>query len=78
MTDGGPDQLILRQLRAIDGKLDRVIADLHDIKIRVTALEEGHAALLAGLAGINRRLDRQEERLDRIERRLGLIEESSS
>ena len=50
-------------LRRIDEKLDRVIDDVHDIKVRVTAIEEAQA-------GIHRRLDRVDTRLDRIERPL--------
>lgn len=67
MSDNGPDNLILRYLRSIDTKLDRVIDDLHDLKTRVTSLEEG-------LAGVNRRLDRLEVRVERIERRLELVD----
>jgi archaellum component FlaC len=62
-----PDSLTLRLLRRLDEKLDRVIDDLGDLKIRVTSIEEG-------LAGVNRRMDRFESRLDRIERRIGLVE----
>ena len=51
MSDDGPDSLVLRYLRNIDAKLDRLSDDLHDLKIRTTSVEEG-------LAGVNRRLDR--------------------
>ena len=54
-------------LRRIDEKVDRVIEDVRDLKVRITNLEEGQA-------GIHRRLDRVEARLDRIERRLDLVE----
>ena len=57
------DNLVLQMLRRIDAKLDRVIEDVQDLKIRMTHVEEG-------LAGVNRRLDRLEMRVDRIERRL--------
>jgi predicted nuclease with TOPRIM domain len=62
-----PENMTLRLLRSIDGKLDRVQDDLKDIKVRMTAVEEG-------LAGVNRRIDRTEGRLDRIERRLELVD----
>ena len=62
-----PDSIILAWMRKIDQKLDRVIADVHDIKIRMTAVEEG-------LAGVQRRIDRVDERLERVERRLELTE----
>jgi DNA repair ATPase RecN len=61
-----PDNLTLRLLRSIDGKLDRVHDDVRDIKVRITSVEEA-------LAGVNRRIDRSESRLDRIERRLELV-----
>ena len=56
-----PVDLTLNMLRRIDEKLDRVVEDVRDIKVRVTAIEEAQA-------GIHRRLDRVDTRLDRIER----------
>ena len=63
-----------QMLRRIDEKLDRVISDVHDVKIRVTSLEESIAKVELAIAGTNRRIDRVEERLDRIERRLELVD----
>ena len=63
-----PENLMLVFLRRIDEKLDRVIEDVRDLKIRVTNVEEG-------LAGVHRRLDRTDARLDRIERRLDLADQ---
>jgi DNA repair ATPase RecN len=62
-----PDNITLRLLRSIDSKIDRVLDDVKDIKVRLTAVEEA-------LAGVNRRIDRSESRLDRIERRLELVD----
>ncbi|MBV9741117.1 MAG: hypothetical protein JOZ30_15885 [Hyphomicrobiales bacterium] len=62
-----PERLLLRQLPRMDEKLDRLIDDVHDVKVRLTAVEEG-------LAGVNRRVDRVETRLDRIEKRLELVD----
>jgi hypothetical protein len=62
-----PDNLTLQILRKIDGKLDRIVDDVQDIKIRMTHVEEG-------LAGVNRRLDRLEVHVDRIEKRLDLVD----
>ena len=67
MTDG-PDNLILQYLRRIDAKVDRLAEDVHDVKVRLTAVEEG-------LVGVQRRIDRLEARVDRIERRLDLVEQ---
>jgi hypothetical protein len=62
-----PDNVVLVYLRRIGEKVDRVIDEARDIKVRITNREEGQA-------GIHRRLDRVEARLDRIERRLDLVE----
>lgn len=61
-----PDNLVLQLLRRMDTKLDRVLEDVSDLKVRMTHVEEG-------LAGVNRRLDRLEARIDRIEQRLDLV-----
>jgi hypothetical protein len=58
---------VLEHLRHIRRQLDGLARDIHDVKVRVTNVEEG-------LAIVNRRLDRVDERLDRIERRLDLVE----
>ena len=57
--------IVLEHLRLIREKLDAISGDLHDLKVRTTSIEEG-------LAGVNRRLDRNDERLERIETRLNL------
>jgi predicted nucleic acid-binding Zn-ribbon protein len=62
-----PDNLVLRYLRRIDEKLDRLVDDVHDLKVRLTAVEEG-------LVGIQRRVDRMESRLDGVEKRQDLVE----
>lgn len=62
-----PDSIILVYLRRIDEKLDRVIADVAELKTRVGILEQQYAS-------ISNRIDRVESRLDRIEQRLNLVE----
>jgi archaellum component FlaC len=62
-----PDNLVLELLRRIDERTERMAADLNDLKVRVTHVEEG-------LAGVNRRLDRLEQRIERIEKRLDLAD----
>ncbi|KRQ03575.1 hypothetical protein [Bradyrhizobium manausense] len=68
MTDE-PDNIVLALLRKIDQRTERMADDLQDLKVPVTATEEG-------LAGVKRRLDRLEIRVDRIERRLELTDAS--
>ena len=62
-----PDNVVLVLLRRMDAKMDRVIDDLHDVKVRLTAVEEG-------LNVVQRRIDRLEDRVERIERRLDLVD----
>ena len=62
-----PDNLTLVYLRRLDQKMDRVLEDVQDLKVRMTHVEEG-------LAGVNRRLDRMDTRPDKVERRLELVD----
>ena len=60
------ENLTHAMLRRMDAKLDRIIEDVTDLKIRVTGLEENYSV-------VSRRLDRIEGRLARIEKRLDLV-----
>jgi predicted nucleic acid-binding Zn-ribbon protein len=62
-----PDNLVLQILRRVDAKLDRVIEDVQDRKMRVTGLEERVAHMELSVAGANRRIDRLERRLDLVD-----------
>lgn len=62
-----PDNLVLQLLRRIDGRTERMAQDIHDLKIRMTAVEEA-------VVGVTRRIDRLDERVERIEKRLELVE----
>ena len=64
----------LEQLRLIRGELQslhsgqrEIRSDLLDMKVRLTAVEEG-------LAGVHRRMDRLDGRLERVEQRLELAD----
>ena len=75
-----PDNLMLVDLRRLDGKMDTVIGDLRDLRNRVGLLE-------AGLTNVRReisisfesygslavRMDGIDDRLSRIERRLDIV-----
>ena len=73
MTDE-PENIVLQMLRRLDGKLDRVIADGGDLKVRVSSLEIAIGQLEVAIGRINQRIDRIEQRLDRIQWRLDLME----
>lgn len=79
--DDEPDNLILRYLRRLDEKMDRLIADMHDMRQRVTALEIQGGGMVATEQShygfIMQRFDRHETRLERIERRLDIAEVTS-
>jgi hypothetical protein len=51
-------------LRRMDGKLDRLLDDVHELKVRMTGLEENYAV-------VSRRIDRIERDVERIKKRLG-------
>ncbi len=61
-----PDNLVLVMLRRLDTKMDRLIDDVHELKVRMTSVE-------TNLAGVQRRIDRLEDRVERIVRRLDLV-----
>jgi predicted nucleic acid-binding Zn-ribbon protein len=72
MTD--PDNLVLQHLRRFDQKLDRVLEDVQELKLRTTTMEERFAGVEMSVAGVQRRIDRVDARLDRIEKRLDLVD----
>lgn len=74
MVDAEPDNIVLRYLRQIDGKLDRLIADVRELKGRVTRVDANIALLYSDNATTSARIDRIEDRLGLIERRLELRE----
>jgi archaellum component FlaC len=66
------ENLILERLRRMDERLGNIEGDLHDVKTRMTAVEEHVGGLFIGISGVNNRMDRLNDRLERIERRLDL------
>jgi hypothetical protein len=62
-----PDHILLQYMRRFDERQERMAVDIHDIKVRLTNVEENQTIA-------HRRLDRIDERLDRIEKRLELID----
>ena len=68
------ENMILEMLRRIGGGMDRLEADIGDMKLRLSAVETHLGQMQIQNAGINSRLDRMDERISRIERRLELVE----
>ena len=73
-----PENLVLRYLRRIDERVERLTHDVQELKFRLSAVEQQIAQLAASQASqyavLSNRMDRIETRLDRIERRLDLVE----
>ena len=64
--------LILERLRRMDDRLVNIEGDMHNLKLRMSAVEDHLGTLVASIAGLNHRMDRFDERLTRVERRLEL------
>ena len=77
-----PDNLVLRMLRQVDGKLDTLVDRVHDLTARVAsvvvdqlvAMRADTSALRGDFARLEHCMDKFDQRLRRIERRLDLIE----
>jgi predicted nuclease with TOPRIM domain len=67
-----PDNLIVPYLRRLDGKVDRLLDDMREVKQRLSSVEVSVAHLHGDFAAQSGRIDRLESRLDRIEQRLDL------
>ena len=67
-----PDNLIVRYLRRLDEKVDRLLDDMREIKQRLSSVEVSVAHLHGDFAAQSGRIDKLENRLDRIEHRLDL------
>ncbi|EZP57544.1 MULTISPECIES: hypothetical protein [Sphingomonas] len=66
------ENLILERLRRIDDRLSNIEGDMHDVKLRMTVVEEHIGNLVLSVSGLNARMDRFDERLTRVERRMEL------
>ncbi|MEM1289622.1 MAG: hypothetical protein AAGH60_14830 [Pseudomonadota bacterium] len=66
--------LVLEQLRRIRASQERTEGDIHDLKVRMSAVENQLGQHQVQFSALNQRMDRIDERLGRIERRLDLVE----
>jgi ACT domain-containing protein len=74
------DSLVLEHLRYMRGSLDRIEADVWDVKLRVLSVEDqlvnvhrAAAGIPADIAVQHQRMDRIDDRLAKIEKRLDLV-----
>jgi len=81
MIDEGPDHIVLRYLRNIDGKVDTLRQDMRDVKLRLSGVENALNAVRRDLLAQAEDNARQQvasddlsERIERIETRLNLSE----
>lgn len=77
MSDA-PENLMLRYLRRLDERTERMAEDLREVKHRLSTVEAQVGQLLANeqshYAATMARQDQTDTRLDRIERRLDLTD----
>lgn len=68
------ENLVLEYLRRLDGKVDGLIDDVRDLKLRASSVEMRLSTMQTDIARVDTRLDRADLRLERIEKRLNLVD----
>ena len=61
------------QFRRVHEKLDRIVDDVTNLKVRMSSLESETGHVRIGLAEVNGRLDRVDTRLGRLERQADIV-----
>jgi archaellum component FlaC len=74
--DGEVLDYLREQFARVHARFDRLDADVGDLKVRMTSVENQIAGLHGDFANQSRRLDRIDQRLGRIERRLDLVDDA--
>lgn len=69
-----PESIVLRYLRPIDERLDRIDNSLSNLVFRVASVEERVAGLRKDFVRLEVRVDQMDDRMKRIERRLDLVQ----
>jgi predicted nucleic acid-binding Zn-ribbon protein len=59
-----PESIILRQLRSMDIKTERILREVQALKAHSIAIEDGLAALRKDISNLDERVARLETRLD--------------
>ncbi len=74
MTENVTNDLIYSVLQKMQQDIADIKSDVHDLKVRATAVDEHLGGMFISLSGLNNRMDKFDERLARVERRLELSE----
>ena len=74
MTENVTNDLIYSVLQKMQQDIADIKSDVHDLKVRATAVDEHLGGMFISLSGLNNRMDKFNERLARVERRLELSE----
>ena len=74
MSENVTNELIFSVLQKMQADMSDIKFDIHDLKLRMTMVEEHVGNSIIAISGVNSRLDRVDERLSRVERRLDLSE----
>jgi phage shock protein A len=69
-----PDNIVLRYLRRIDERLDRVDTSLQNLIARIGSVEEQVAGLRKDFVRLEVRVDQMDDCMKRMERRLDLTD----
>jgi len=74
MTDEGPDRIVLRHLRNIDGKVDALRQDMRDVKLRLSSVESVVNAVRRNILALAEDNACQQVASDYLDERIGRIE----
>jgi hypothetical protein len=74
MTENVANELIYSVMQKMQADMADMKFDVHDMKLRMTMVEEHLGNSIIGMSGVNARLDRLTDRVERIERRLDITE----
>ena len=72
MAENVTNELIFEVLKKVQDDVSLIRGDVHDLKLRITVVEEHLGNMMLSISGLNSRMDRFDERLSRVEKRMEL------
>ena len=72
MAENVTNELIYTVLQRMQADISDIKFDVHDLKLRMSAVEDHLGTVIVSIGGLNHRMDRFDERLARVELRLDL------